>query len=53
MNTGGGGNFTMFQGKPVIKDIATDMVELLADYIRERRCIKAEANGNWQVVGGA
>ncbi|WP_274649745.1 bifunctional metallophosphatase/5'-nucleotidase [Paenibacillus humicola] len=50
---GGGGNFTMFQGKPVIKDIAKDMVEILADYIRERRTIKAEANGNWKIIGGA
>lgn len=49
---GGGGDFTMFKGKPVVKDIAVDMVELLADYIRERGRIVASANGNWQVVNG-
>lgn len=49
---GGGGNFAMFQGKPVVKDIAVDMVELLADYIRERGRIAAVANGNWAVVNG-
>lgn len=48
---GGGGNFDMFQGKPVIKDIAIDMVELLADYVRKQKNIVAETNGNWRVVG--
>lgn len=47
----GGGNFTMFQDKPVIKDIPTDMVELIADYIRGRGRISAEVNHNWRVVG--
>ncbi len=50
---GGGGDFAMFQGKPVVKDIPTDMVELLADYIRERGRIEASANGNWVVVNGS
>ncbi|MCI3919074.1 bifunctional metallophosphatase/5'-nucleotidase [Paenibacillus sp. TRM 82003] len=49
---GGGGNFTMFQGKPVVKDIPTDMVELLADYIRDRSRIVASVNHNWSVVNG-
>ncbi|PZD95274.1 bifunctional metallophosphatase/5'-nucleotidase [Paenibacillus sambharensis] len=48
----GGGNFTMFQNKPVVKDIPIDMVELLADYIRARGRITASVNGNWRVVGG-
>lgn len=46
----GGGNFTMFQGKPVIRDISTDMVELIADYIREKGRITAVVNNNWRVV---
>lgn len=49
----GGGNFTMFQGKPLVKDIPTDMVELIADYIRGRGRITASVNSNWRVVGGA
>ncbi|UQZ33391.1 bifunctional metallophosphatase/5'-nucleotidase [Paenibacillus sp. PK3_47] len=49
----GGGNFTMFQGKPVVKDIPMDMVELIADFIRGRGRITASVNNNWSVVGGA
>lgn len=48
----GGCDFTMFKGKPVVKDIAVNMVEMLADYIRERGPIAASANGNWLVVNG-
>lgn len=47
---GGGGNYLMFQGKPVIKDIPTDMAELLAGYIMERGTIEATLNRNWEVV---
>ncbi|CAM4506352.1 bifunctional metallophosphatase/5'-nucleotidase [Paenibacillus typhae] len=48
----GGGNFAMFQDKPVVKDIPTDMVELIADYISTRGRIRAGVNHNWRVVGG-
>lgn len=47
---GGGGNYLMFQGKPVVKDIPTDMAELLASYIMERGTIEATLNRNWEVV---
>jgi 2',3'-cyclic-nucleotide 2'-phosphodiesterase/3'-nucleotidase len=47
---GGGGNYTMFQGKPVVKDIPTDVAELLASYIMERGTIEAACNDNWEVV---
>jgi 2',3'-cyclic-nucleotide 2'-phosphodiesterase/3'-nucleotidase len=40
----------MFQGKPVIKDIPTDVSELMANYIMERGTIKATVNHNWEVV---
>jgi len=46
----GGGNFNMFKQKPVIKDIPIDMTELIANYIRERKIIKATCNNNWKVV---
>ncbi|WP_397379400.1 bifunctional metallophosphatase/5'-nucleotidase [Paenibacillus sp. YYML68] len=46
----GGGNYMMFQGKPVVKDIPTDIAELLASYIMERGTIEATLNRNWQVV---
>lgn len=47
---GGGGNYTMFQGKEVIRDIPTDMAELLAGYIMEKGTIEAALNRNWEVV---
>lgn len=50
---GGGGNYTMFQGKPVVKDISIDMVELMADYIQARSPIKVSVNNNWRVVNGS
>nr|WP_281272167.1 bifunctional UDP-sugar hydrolase/5'-nucleotidase [Paenibacillus flagellatus] len=51
---GGGGDYTMFQGKPVVKDIPTDVSELLANYILERKTVAATVDGNWEViVGGA
>lgn len=46
----GGGNYMMFQGKPVVKDIPTDMAELLAGYIMERGTIEATLNHNWEIV---
>lgn len=46
----GGGNFAMFQDKPVIRDIPTDVAELLAGYIMERGSIDASVNENWEVI---
>ncbi|WP_442953016.1 bifunctional metallophosphatase/5'-nucleotidase [Paenibacillus sp. Soil750] len=46
----GGGNYAMFQNKPVVKDIPTDVAELLAGYIMERGTIEASVNHNWKVV---
>ena len=34
---GGGGNYQMFKGRPVLKDISIDMAELIANYILERK----------------
>ncbi|MCZ8517702.1 bifunctional UDP-sugar hydrolase/5'-nucleotidase [Paenibacillus filicis] len=47
---GGGGNYPMFQGKTVVKDIPTDMAELLAGYIMDKGTIEAALNRNWEVV---
>jgi len=49
---GGGGDYLMFKGKPVLKDIPLDMAELIANYILERKTIKATVNDNWKVVLG-
>jgi 2',3'-cyclic-nucleotide 2'-phosphodiesterase/3'-nucleotidase len=47
---GGGGNYRMFQGKPVVRDIPTDMSELLTNYILEKGTIEASVNKNWEVI---
>lgn len=47
---GGGGDYDMYRGKPVVKEIQIDMAELVAEYIRERGTITATCNHNWQVV---
>ncbi|QXE01256.1 bifunctional UDP-sugar hydrolase/5'-nucleotidase [Terribacillus sp. DMT04] len=45
----GGGDYIMFKGKPVVREITTDMTELIADYISQRKVIEAACNHNWQV----
>ncbi|KIL45875.1 bifunctional metallophosphatase/5'-nucleotidase [Jeotgalibacillus soli] len=47
---GGGGDYSMFKGKPIIKEILTDMAELLADHLEHHKKIKATVNNNWQVT---
>ncbi|WP_017151389.1 bifunctional metallophosphatase/5'-nucleotidase [Bacillus bingmayongensis] len=46
----GGGNYFMYQNKPIIKDIPIDMSELIANYILERGTIEATTNRNWKVI---
>lgn len=46
----GGGNFFMFQNKPVVKDIPTDMSELISNYILKHKRIEATKNENWKVI---
>ncbi len=46
----GGGNFFMFQNKPVVKDIPTDMSELITNYILKHKRIEATNNNNWKVI---
>ncbi|GAA5415955.1 trifunctional nucleotide phosphoesterase protein YfkN [Paraliobacillus ryukyuensis] len=45
----GGGNFAMFQEKEIVKDIPTDMTELIADYILKHKTIEATCDNNWRV----
>lgn len=47
---GGGGDYTMFKGKKVKKDIQQDMVEVMIKYILENPQVKATCNNNWEVV---
>ncbi|MNH91113.1 Trifunctional nucleotide phosphoesterase protein YfkN precursor [compost metagenome] len=47
---GGGGNYTMFYGKPVMRDIPTEVSELITNYILEKGTIQATVHPSWQVV---
>lgn len=46
---GGGGDYPMFKGKRVIKDIPIDVSELMANYILKRGTIQATCDNNWRV----
>ncbi|MBN3553749.1 bifunctional metallophosphatase/5'-nucleotidase [Fictibacillus nanhaiensis] len=46
---GGGGDYHMFKGKRVVKDISIDMSELMANYILKRGTIQATCDHNWRV----
>ncbi|MBM7646690.1 2',3'-cyclic-nucleotide 2'-phosphodiesterase/3'-nucleotidase [Scopulibacillus daqui] len=48
--SGGGGNYLMYKDKPVIKDIPIDVSELIANYILDKKVIKATVNHNWKVI---
>ncbi len=47
---GGGGEYSMFRNKPVIKDIPLDMSEVIANYILSKGTIEATVNHNWKVI---
>ncbi|MFC4767348.1 bifunctional metallophosphatase/5'-nucleotidase [Effusibacillus consociatus] len=47
---GGGGNYFMFRGKEVVRDVPTDVSELIANYILERGTIEATVDHNWEVI---
>lgn len=47
---GGGGDYFMFQNKPVVKDIPVDVSEIIANYMLERGTIKATVDHNWEVI---
>lgn len=46
----GGGDYDMYRGKPVVKEIDIDMTELIADNIIQRAIIYAEKSSHWKVV---
>lgn len=46
----GGGDYSMFKGKPVLRDIPIDMTEQIADYFQERKNITAKMKSNWSVI---
>jgi 2',3'-cyclic-nucleotide 2'-phosphodiesterase/3'-nucleotidase len=46
----GGGEYKMFKDKPVVKDVPTDVSELIANYIIEEGSISTKVNNNWEVI---
>lgn len=46
----GGGDYAMYQGKQVVREITIDMAELVASYILRRGVIEATCDRNWRVV---
>ncbi|TCP20975.1 2',3'-cyclic-nucleotide 2'-phosphodiesterase/3'-nucleotidase [Scopulibacillus darangshiensis] len=48
--SGGGGEYLMYKDKPVIKDIPIDVSELIANYILEKKVVKATVDQNWKVI---
>ena len=46
----GGGDYLMYQGKEIVKEIPIDVSELIANFIIERKVIEPTVNGNWKVI---
>ncbi|WP_018750163.1 bifunctional metallophosphatase/5'-nucleotidase [Paenibacillus sanguinis] len=47
---GGGGDYEMYRGKPIIREIQQDMAELVAEYIARTGTIAASCDQNWRVT---
>lgn len=45
----GGGDFRMFRGKPIVKEVTVDMAEIIAEYLMKAGVIDARVNDNWKV----
>ncbi|WP_239618536.1 bifunctional metallophosphatase/5'-nucleotidase [Cohnella mopanensis] len=45
----GGGNYRMFRGKPVVREVTVDMTEIIAEYLTKTGIVHARTNGNWTV----
>lgn len=47
---GGGGDYIMYQGKPIMKEIPVDVSELIANHFMEHPVVQAKVDHNWRVV---
>lgn len=46
---GGGGGYTMFKGKPVVREVMMEVAELMADYVMQHKTIRPAVDNNWYV----
>lgn len=46
----GGGDYDMYQGKQVVREVQIDMAELVAQYLQKHGVVEATCNNNWRVV---
>ncbi len=46
----GGGNYRMFRGKPIVREVTVDMTEIIAEYLTKQGTLHARVNNNWKVI---
>lgn len=46
----GGGEYEMYKNKPVVKEIATEMAELVANYFLQQGTVQASCGNEWKVI---
>ncbi|MCM2674420.1 bifunctional metallophosphatase/5'-nucleotidase [Alkalicoccobacillus plakortidis] len=46
----GGGEYTMFKDKPVIREMQDDMTDLIIQYVQKHQTISSAVNQNWKVI---
>jgi 2',3'-cyclic-nucleotide 2'-phosphodiesterase/3'-nucleotidase len=46
----GGGDYEMYQGKRIVREVQIDMAELAANYLLKYSPVEATCNQNWSVV---
>lgn len=46
----GGGDYSMYVGKPVRLELATEMAELVQDYIRRNPKLSASPVSSWKIT---
>ncbi|TSB47000.1 bifunctional metallophosphatase/5'-nucleotidase [Alkalicoccobacillus porphyridii] len=46
----GGGEYTMFKDRPVVREMQDDMTDLIIQYVQAHQTISSEVNQNWKVI---
>jgi len=47
---GGSGGYTMFIGKKPVKEINTEVADLIVSYIKEKKFIRPQVDGSWKIL---